>query len=151
MRLPCSWILSWNDVFWSGLLGFVVYGLVFIAERSTKMADMLEPLSSIVCAFLCCAIATYDSSINIPVVILSGIIVFVPGLALTIGLAELASRDLISGTARIMDAMMLLFKLYFGAFLGLAIGHALFGKIHSNRVNSHYLMVQFGQQYPCYL
>ena len=118
---------SWNDVFWSGLLGFLVYGLVFGAERSSKIAEMLEPLSAIMCAFLCCAIATYDSSINIPVVILSGIIVFVPGLALTLGLAELAARDLISGTARIMDAMMLLFKLYFGAFLGLAIGHALFG------------------------
>ncbi len=120
---------SWNDVLWSGLLGFVVGGLVFIAERSAKMAEMLEPLSSIVCAFLCCAVATYDSGINIPVVILSGIIVFVPGLALTIGLAELASRDLISGTARIMDAVMQLFKLYFGAFLGLATGHAVFGDI----------------------
>ncbi|RYV04221.1 hypothetical protein SOPP22_00305 [Shewanella sp. OPT22] len=120
---------SWNDVIWSGLLGFIVYGLVHVAERSSKMAEMLEPLAAIVCAFLSCFIATYDSSINIPVVILSGIIVFVPGLALTIGLAELASRDLISGTARIMDAVMLLFKLYFGAFLGLALGHALFGVV----------------------
>ena len=120
---------SWNDVFWSGLLGFLVYGLVFGAERSSKISDMLEPLAAFMCAFFCCFIATFDSSINIPVVILSGIIVFVPGLALTIGLAELASRDLISGTARIMDAVMLLFKLYFGAYLGLVIGHSIWGSM----------------------
>ncbi|MCL1079753.1 threonine/serine exporter family protein [Parashewanella spongiae] len=122
---------SWNDVFWSAILGVFVFGLVHKAESSNKMAEMLEPLSAMLCAISCCAIALIDPSINIPVVILSGIIVFVPGLALTIGLAELAARDLISGTARIMDAMMLLFKLYFGAVLGLAIGHALFGYVPS--------------------
>ncbi|MGB0894286.1 MAG: threonine/serine ThrE exporter family protein [Parashewanella sp.] len=120
---------SWNDVFWSALLGFIVFGLTFFAERSAKIAEMLEPLAATLCAFLCCAIVKVDASINIPVVILSGIIVFVPGLALTIGLRELAARDLLSGTARIMDAMMLLFKLYFGAVLGLALGHAVFGKV----------------------
>ncbi|MBE8167054.1 MAG: threonine/serine exporter family protein [Shewanella sp.] len=122
---------SWNDVFWSAMLGLFVFGLVHKAESSRKMAEMLEPLAAIICATFCCGIALIDPSINIPVVILSGIIVFVPGLALTIGLAELAARDLISGTARIMDAMMLLFKLYFGAVLGLAIGHALFGSVPS--------------------
>lgn len=120
---------SWNDVFWSGLFSFVVYMLVFIAERSKRMAEMLEPLAAIICAIGGSAAAVLDPSINIPVVILSGIIVFIPGLALTIGLAELAARDLISGTARVMDAMMLLFKLYFGAVFGLAIGAALFGQV----------------------
>ncbi|WP_133408224.1 threonine/serine ThrE exporter family protein [Parashewanella tropica] len=120
---------SWNDVFWSGVLGFIVFGFVYISERSSKMAEMLEPLSTLVGGFAMCGVALIDSSVNIPVVILSGVIAFVPGLALTIGLAEVASRDLISGTARIMDALMLLFKLYFGAFLGLAIGHAVFGTV----------------------
>ncbi|NKF52209.1 threonine/serine exporter family protein [Shewanella sp. WXL01] len=120
---------GWHDVIWSGLLGLMVYGLVFWAERSKRVAEMLEPLSAIVCAITACGIATFDPSINIPVVILSGIIIFIPGLALTLGLAELASRDLISGTARIMDAAMLLFKLYFGAILGMTIGYAIFGKV----------------------
>ncbi|NMH65109.1 threonine/serine exporter family protein [Shewanella salipaludis] len=119
---------SWNDVFWSALLGLLVYGLVYRAEHSKRMAETLEPLAAIVCAICACAIATFDPYINLPVVILSGIIIFIPGLALTLGLAELAARDLISGTARIMDAVMLLFKLYFGAVLGMAIGKALFGE-----------------------
>ncbi len=119
---------SWNDVFWSAMLGFMVYGLVYRAERSKRMAETLEPLAAILCAIITCAISHFDPYINIPVVILSGIIIFVPGLALTLGLAELAARDLISGTARIMDASMLLFKLYFGAIFGMVIGNALFGE-----------------------
>lgn len=120
---------SWNDVLWAGLSGFMVFWLVFLAERSRRMAEMLEPLAAIVCALGACAVSVFDPGINIPVVILSGIIIFIPGLALTIGLAELAARDLISGTARVMDAMMLLFKLYFGAVLGMTLGRALFGHV----------------------
>lgn len=119
---------SWNDVFWSALLGFMVYGLVYCAERSKRMAEMLEPLAAILCAIVASGIAQLDPHINLPVVILSGIIIFVPGLALTLGLAELAARDLISGTARVMDACMLLFKLYFGAIFGMVVGKAIFGE-----------------------
>ncbi|MFV7668929.1 threonine/serine ThrE exporter family protein [Shewanella algae] len=119
---------SWNDVFWSALIGMLVYGLVFSAERSRRMAELLEPLAAMLAGFAACGLAQLDAGLNIPVVVLSGIIVFIPGLALTLGLAELAARDLMSGTMRIMDAVMLLFKLYFGAVLGVAIGNALFGE-----------------------
>ncbi|MEI6859146.1 MAG: threonine/serine exporter family protein [Shewanella sp.] len=118
---------SWNDVFWSAILGLMVYSLVYCAERSTRMTEMLEPLAAILCAICATAISHFDPNINIPVVILSGIIIFIPGLALTLGMAELAARDLLSGTARIMDAFMLLFKLYFGVILGMIIGSAIFG------------------------
>ncbi|WP_413735006.1 threonine/serine ThrE exporter family protein [Shewanella sp. BJSY2023SW005] len=119
---------SWNDVFWSALIGMLVYGLVFSAERSRRIAELLEPLAAMLAGFAACGLAQLDAGLNIPVVVLSGIIVFIPGLALTLGLAELAARDLMSGTMRIMDAVMLLFKLYFGAVLGVAIGNALFGE-----------------------
>jgi len=118
---------SWNDVFWATLLGFIVCIFVFWAERSKSVAEMLEPLSALVCAVLASAISTFDPKINIPLVVLSAIIAFIPGLALTLGFAELAARHLISGTARIMDALMVLFKLYFGAFLGIAIGKMAWG------------------------
>jgi len=64
-----------------------------------------------------------------PLVILSAIIAFIPGLSLTLGLAELSARHLMSGTARIMDAVMMLFKLYFGAVLGMALGKLFWGEV----------------------
>ncbi len=120
---------SWNDVVWSTLLGFVVCLFVFWAERSKRVTDMLEPISALSTALLASAITLIDPSINMPLVILSSIIAFIPGLALTLGLSELAARNLIAGTARIMDAVMVLFKLYFGAVLGMAIGEKLWGAV----------------------
>lgn len=120
---------SWNDVFWSTILGFVVCIFVFWSERSKRVTDMLEPVSALTTAFLASGIMLIDPHINIPLVILSAIIAFIPGLALTLGLSEIAARNLMAGTARIMDAIMILFKLYFGAVLGMALGQKVFGVI----------------------
>ncbi|WP_085298659.1 threonine/serine exporter family protein [Cognaticolwellia mytili] len=120
---------SWNDVFWSTLLGMIVCLFTFWAERSKRVTDMLEPISALTSAILASAIALIDPSINIPLVILSSIIAFIPGLALTLALSELAARNLMSGTARIMDALMILFKIYFGGVLGIALGKMLWGEV----------------------
>ncbi len=118
---------SWNDVFWSTLLGLLVCIFVFWAERSKRVTEMLEPISALTSALLASAITLIDPSINAPLVILSSIIAFIPGLALTLGLSELAARNLMAGTARVMDAIMVLFKLYFGAVLGMALGDKFWG------------------------
>lgn len=118
---------SWNDVIWSTLLGLVVCLFVFWAERSKRVTEMLEPIAALTVALLASAITLIDPGINLPLVVLSSIIAFIPGLALTLGLSELAARHLISGTARIMDAIMVLFKIYFGAALGLALGNKFWG------------------------
>lgn len=121
---------SWTDVMYASLLSLLVYGFVFWAEKSRRVTNMLEPLVAMVSALVATALAAYvDPSIHVPLVVLSAIIVFIPGLALTLGLAELAARHLVSGTARVMDAVMLLFKLYFGAFLGIALGERIFGEV----------------------
>lgn len=116
------------EILWTGLLGFVSYLWVLWAQKSKRVNLMLEPVTSFMAGILACAISRYfDPGINIPLMVLSSVIILVPGLALTMGLAELSSRNLVSGTARIMDAIMQLFKLYFGAFLGVAVGFSLFG------------------------
>jgi uncharacterized membrane protein YjjP (DUF1212 family) len=119
---------SWHDVFWSALLGWVIFAFVLWAERSRRMTELLEPICALVASLAASLISIYDPSINIPMVILSSIIVFIPGLSLTVGLSELAARHLMSGTARIMDGIMMLFKLYFGAVLGMALGKLMWGE-----------------------
>jgi uncharacterized membrane protein YjjP (DUF1212 family) len=122
---------SWIDVLCASLLSMLVYIFVIWSEKSKRVTHMLEPLVALVSAFCATAIAAFIApGLHVPLVVLSSIIVFIPGLALTLGLAELAERHLVSGTARIMDAVMLLFKLYFGAFLGISIGRLCFGDNH---------------------
>jgi len=120
---------SWNDVFWSTLLGFIVFIFVLWAERSRRVTEMLEPFAALTVALLASAISLIDPTINKSMVILSSIIAFIPGLSLTVGLSELAARHLMSGTARIMDGIMVLFKLYFGAVLGMALGNLIWGTV----------------------
>jgi uncharacterized membrane protein YjjP (DUF1212 family) len=119
---------SWHDVFWAAILGWVIFGFVLWADRSRRMTELLEPLCALVASLSASLISIFDPSINIPMVILSSIIVFIPGLSLTVGLSELAARHLMSGTARIMDGIMMLFKLYFGAVLGMALGKLMWGE-----------------------
>lgn len=119
---------SVSEIAWSGILGLLTYIWCLWATRSKRVNLMLEPVTAFVSGLATSAIGSYlDPGINIPLIVLSSVIILVPGLALTMGLAELASRNMVSGTARVMDALMQLFKLYFGAFLGVASGFALFG------------------------
>lgn len=111
-----------HDVISALLGGWLVFFLVCMASRSSRIEEMLEPVSALLIAFIASGVAALGITINVPVVVLAGIIAFIPGLSLTIGLRELAARELISGTARIMDAAMVMFKLYFGAVFGLALG-----------------------------
>lgn len=118
---------NWSSVLWSTALGFVVAIITFWASNSRRVANMLEPFAALIVGILASLVSLFDASVNVPLVVLSSIIVYIPGLALTLGLSELAARHLISGTARVMDAAMLLFKLYFGAILGIALGALFWG------------------------
>ena len=120
---------GWLEIVYSGLLGLMVYFWTLWAGYSKRVNQMLEPIASFSVGFVACAISQYTSyGFNIWLIILSSLIILVPGLSLTMGLAELSSRNMVSGTARIMDATMQLFKLYFGAFLGISLGYQLFGQ-----------------------
>lgn len=119
---------NWSTILWSTLMGFVVFFITFWSEKSVRIANILEPLASLVAALIVSVAANYDTTVDVPLVILSSIIFYIPGLALTIGLSELSARNLVSGTARVVDAVMSLFKLYFGAILGLAIAKLIWGE-----------------------
>jgi len=54
--------------------------------------------------------------------IVAGIIVLLPGLTFVIGLTELATRNLMSGTTRLMSAMLVFLQIGFGVALGTRVG-----------------------------
>lgn len=55
------------------------------------------------------------------VLVLSIIIALVPGMALTTGLAELASKNLVSGASRLMGAMIVFLSIVFGIAAAVAV------------------------------
>ncbi|UPW19651.1 threonine/serine exporter family protein [Agarivorans sp. TSD2052] len=120
---------NWTTILWASLLSIISFYLAYRAEHSKGINEALEPVAALLCSFIAVSIAQLEPQIDIPIVILSSIIIFIPGLSLTLGLSELAARELISGTARVMDGVMVLFKLYFGAVLGMAIGSLVWGQV----------------------
>lgn len=117
-------LLSSNpwDVIVSALLSTLLF--IFALKRSghARWGPVLTLAAPFFSGLLASFIARAGIAINVPFVILSSVVIFVPGLALTVAMTEISSRDLISGTSRLVDAVMLLLKLFFGSISGMAVG-----------------------------
>lgn len=115
---------SWWDAIVSFAAGLIVFFfLCWVENNSERRGEVLEPMSAIICSLFASVAAYFVPGVNVPLVVLSGIIVFIPGLSITIALKDLAARHLLSGTTRLMDSLMCLCKLYFGSVLGASIAN----------------------------
>lgn len=103
--------------------------LIFFIVRHTSAHPGWKPVSSILAAtaagFIASAFAAIGLPINPPLVALSAIIIFIPGLPITVALTEISAGHLISGSSRLVNAAMILLKLFFGTITGIAITRSL--------------------------
>ncbi len=105
----------------ASLMGTVVYGLTYLALKSEFVNNTLEALAAFVVTILIGLLSLWQPTINIPLTILSAIIIFIPGLAITTALEEITYKSLVSGSAKLFDASISLFKQFFGTILGLSV------------------------------
>lgn len=119
---------TYYDFIYASFFGGAIYIQVYVAEKNKAFESMLEPFAALFVSFFASALASIDPNLNTSMVTLASVIIFIPGLALTLGLSDLSSRDLVSGTTRVMDALMVLCKLYFGAQLGAALATVIWGE-----------------------
>lgn len=108
---------TWADLFASILIGLLIGGLS-LAKPIGLVAQVFEALVAVVAAFATYLFAKLIPDLNIAVVILSTLIIFMPGLFITIAIAEIATQNLTSGTSRLVGGGMILLKLTFGVFVG---------------------------------
>lgn len=96
------------------VLGLLL-GAITAALRANPSLRVLENFFGGMIISTCAAAATrLAPSLSREVLVLSGIIVLVPGMTLTTGMNELTHRNLVSGTARLMDAVITLVSLVLG-------------------------------------
>ncbi|MBV1908244.1 MAG: threonine/serine exporter family protein [Kangiellaceae bacterium] len=115
-----------NEMMVSAVIGFIV-GFIAVASRTRPMLDHLLPA---ICAFIATFLALiindyFDVHITTSAVIISGLIILLPGLSLTIALAELATQNLVSGTARLSGTVTTFIQLAFGSALGVELSKRL--------------------------
>jgi len=108
------------------VLGTLTGVLALWRERSARMARLFEPLAAFTVAFCAWGAAVWLEPVSRSVVILSSLIVLLPGLTLTVALTELATRHLMSGMARFAGAITVFLMIGLGVALGDKLGGMVF-------------------------
>ncbi|MEW5850090.1 MAG: threonine/serine exporter family protein [Myxococcota bacterium] len=108
-------------------LGIVVGVMVTLGVAVASLRRILEPLAALVTSAGATLLAHQVGGVSAYLVTLAGVISLLPGLGVTTAMTELASRHLISGTARLAGAVVHLLGLGVGVALGARVGMLLPG------------------------
>ncbi|KAJ2658774.1 pheromone-regulated protein prm10 [Coemansia sp. RSA 1200] len=122
---PLFWKGSWKDAGVSAMVGLIVGLLQLLAGRFANYANLFEISSAFIVSFVAALLQDY---ICFGPVSFSGIVMLLPGLALTTSIIEMASRNMISGTVRLVFAMSRCFFLGYGISVGSTLGTQVLGR-----------------------
>lgn len=117
---------SWYEMLFTGLLALLSWLVLALIRRWETFEQINEFLIAFMASFLSFAIASMFPYISPEKVTLSSLIVMIPGLSLTIGLSEIATKNWLAGTARLVGAFAELMKMTFGVLLGTLLAKSLF-------------------------
>lgn len=116
---------SWLDVAVAGALGIVIGAMTVPTRDRPELGAAFEAIAAMVATVLAAGFSHFVAPLSIQTVVIAALIVLMPGLSLTTAVNELASRQLVTGTARFAGAMVVLLKLTFGSVAGAQIVNAL--------------------------
>lgn len=97
-----------------------------VARRPLQVG-VFEPLAAFLVSFASLSAAAARGPLDHRVATLAALIVLLPGLTLTVAVTELATRHLVSGTARLAGAGVSFLTLLLGVALAWRVGAAAFG------------------------
>ena len=116
---------SLEDVAVAAGIGFSLGLLAQYAKRSTDQARVFELVGAAFAAFAAGVLSSVWSALTPSLVTEAAMIILLPGLSLTVAMTELATRNPIAGTARLMSAVIVLLELVVGVALGERLAEAI--------------------------
>lgn len=108
---------SWAGIATAAISGMFIGILVTLASDTLREGG-LEAIAALLSTFLVFTLNHVVPGINVFVVIMSSLIVLIPGLGLAIAVNELSTDQLASGSARLAGALVTLLKLSLGVLIG---------------------------------
>jgi uncharacterized membrane protein YjjP (DUF1212 family) len=115
------------EIAMSSVVGLVT-GVLAIGSRGVRDAITVFPfVAAAVASLLVNAAGASGVSVSTSTTILAGLVVLLPGLSLTLAMAELSSQHLIAGTARLAGAFTVFVGIAFGVALGARLARLLVG------------------------
>jgi uncharacterized membrane protein YjjP (DUF1212 family) len=112
---------SLEEMAWAGVIGLAIALLGNLSNRWFTLGRLMPVLAALLASFAAFALLATGWSVRPSVLLIASVIGLVPGLTFTIAMLELATANLVSGTARLTGALVTFLQLGFGA----AVGHAL--------------------------
>lgn len=103
----------------AGFIGLIIGVLAFSLSRSRQGAFLLEPMAAAIASAVTVVAANVWLPLSVHETILAGVISAVPGMLLTVAMIELATRNLVAGTARLAWVALIFLEITFGVVLGL--------------------------------
>jgi uncharacterized membrane protein YjjP (DUF1212 family) len=113
---------SWADILVAGLVGFLIGLVVLGTARSPRLALATEAVSAIVATLVITLVSVLIWPLDVNLVVLTAIIVLVPGMSLTTAVRELSTQHLASGVSRLFGGLAGMLKLIFGAVAVVELG-----------------------------
>lgn len=108
---------SLGDLVAAMIVGCVL-GFISLIKPIGLVGQLFEAIVAVIASLGTYLLAKLLPGLNEGVIIISSLIIFMPGLFITIAIAEIATNNLVSGTARLVGGVMILLKLTFGVFIG---------------------------------
>lgn len=116
-----------RDVAVAATVGLLTGVLSLAFARFAPTARVVETLAALLAGLVASAAGAWLDSTSIYVTTCAGLIVLFPGLSLTVGVNELATRNLAAGTVRLGGALLSFLQIGFGVAVGLRLGTLFFG------------------------
>lgn len=112
---------GWPEIVLAAFGGLLLGFLRSLLLRWPRTRLLVDFLGGLVAGALAWSATAIDPRLSREVLVLSMVILLVPGMALTSGLQELVHKDLVSGASRLMEAMMTFLSILCGiaAIVGL--------------------------------
>lgn len=110
---------SWADVAVAAGIGGLIGLLVWASAKRPRLSESLELIAGLVATLIAACVASFIMPLSLNTVVVASLIVLMPGLTLTNAISELASQQLVTGTARFAGAVAVLLKLGFGSVMAL--------------------------------
>jgi uncharacterized membrane protein YjjP (DUF1212 family) len=105
---------SWQDALVAGVIGVLIGAIVVAGYGRPRFAVAGDALAALVATFIATMVSAWLVPLGLKMVVLSALIVLVPGMSLTNAVRELTSQHLASGVARFAGAAATILKLTFG-------------------------------------
>ena len=112
---------TWREAGIAATVGLAIGLLIALGRRFDRLARLTELLAGLAASLLALGWGHIVHDMSPATVALASLILLLPGLGITLGVAELASRQLAAGSARLAGATVTLLSLSIGSFLGTTI------------------------------